>query len=31
MTESGGAEQHKYAGGVGRSGIYQYCCGQRIL
>ena len=30
-TESGGAEQHKYAGGTGRSGIYQYGCGQRTL
>ena len=27
-TESGGAEQHKYAGGTGRSGIYQYGRGQ---
>ena len=27
-TESGGAQQHKYAGGTGRSGIYQYGRGQ---
>ena len=30
-TESGGAEQHKYAGGAGGSGIYQCGRGQRTL